>query len=63
MTGEIAQVMIELVEHGEGVVEVLLPRRENLLPVPRIDGEDTLRAPLHHPYPELGEVDVVMLGK
>src|SRR5438552_6349979 len=55
--------MVELVEHREWIVEVLLPRSENLLPVSRVDREDPLRAPLHHSNPELWEVDVVMLGE
>jgi hypothetical protein len=60
---ELAQMVIELVEDDEGVVEIFLTHSEYLLPIGRVDREDSLRASLHDTHPELRPLDVVVLGK
>jgi hypothetical protein len=60
---EVAEVVVELVEDGEGVVEVLALRREDLLPVGRVDREDAPPPPLGRPDPELGALDPVVLAE
>jgi len=60
---EVAEVVVELVEDGEGVEEVLPARGEDLPPVPRVDGEDPPAVPLGRPDGEFGALNFVVLAE